>query len=200
MKNKDFTLGLGVIALIAIIVAVYLYFENQKSKEKIEELEEDNLKLILDSLKNSNFSDEVKQQIIKLIDKFKDIDVKMSNELAQALQLIQIGQVENAIEDLVKIMEHLLNTHYTNNRDYKEWLKNQQDKKDTLHNKLGFCKHEKKINEIEHSFFIAIKNIRNKEDHTLDLQLDEHLSISGLMAGIWGIIKLSEIVYEQSNI
>lgn len=200
MINKRTTvLGIAVAAVVAIIIAVYLYFENEDNKQKIVELEEDKLKLILDSLKrNPNLSDEIKSQIEKLIKDFENIDEQVSNELAQALQLLQIGQIENAIEDLVKIMEHLLNVHYKNDKNFKSWLKEQKKKYD-LHSLLTFCKSEKKINDIEFQFYIAIKTIRNKEDHTLDLKLDDYLNASGLITAIGGIFKIATIVYPKNQ-
>jgi hypothetical protein len=199
-NNKNvIVLGVTAIAVIAIIVAVYIYFENEKNKQKIVELEEDKLKLILDSLnRNPNLSEEIKQQLEKLINGFADIDEKVSNELAQALQLFQIGQTENAIEDLVKIIEHLLTVHYKEHKGFKTWLKEQKKKFD-LHNLLSFCKQEQKITEIEFQFYIAIKTIRNKEDHTIDLKLDDFLNASGLIAAIGGIIKIASIVYPKEQ-
>lgn len=199
MSNKNITIVISVVAIAAILVAVYLYYDNEKLKTKIKELEEDKLKLILDSLKrNPDLSEEIKQQIQKLINDFKNIDSKISNELAQALQLLQIGQVENAIEDLVKIIEHLLVTHYQNNNEFKTWLKTEKKKSD-LHNLLTFCKKDEKINDIEFQFFVAIKTIRNKEDHTLDLKLDNYLNASGLITAIGGIFKLASIVYPKKS-
>lgn len=188
-------------AVVALFIAVYLlYLENEKSKQKIAELEKDRLRLILDSLKhNPNLSDEIKHQIEKLIIGFADVDEKVSNELAQALQLFQIGQTENAIEDLVKIIEHLLTVHYNEDNGFKDWLKEQKKKQD-LHNLLTFCKKEEKISEIEFQFFIAIKTIRNKEDHTLDLKLDDYLNVSGLITAIGGIFKIASIVYPKKQL
>lgn len=200
-QNNKIPLGiLALTAIAAIFVAAYLYFENEENKNKIAELEEDKLRLILDSLKqNPNLSVEIKLQLEKLIDNFKNIDDKVSNELAQALQLLQIGQTENAIEDLVKIIEHLLSVHYKNDANCKKWLKEQKKKFD-LHNLLTFCKEEKKIDEIEYQFFIAIKTIRNKEDHTLDLKLDSYINASGLITAIGGIFKIASIVYPRKQI
>lgn len=199
-KHKNaFVLGFAAIAVIAIIIAVYLYNENEKNKQKIAELEEDKLKLILDSLKrNPNLSEEIKLQLEKLINRFADIDEKVSNELAQALQLFQIGQTENAIEDLVKIIEHLLTVHYKEDKEFNVWLKEQKKKFD-LHNLLTFCKHEKKITDIEFQFYVAIKTIRNKEDHSLDLKLDGYLNASGLITAIGGIFKIASIVYPKKQ-
>lgn len=198
MSNRKNIL-IGVIAVIAIIVAVCLYWENEKNEKKIAELEDDKLKLILDSLKtNPNLSDEIKRQLEKLIDKFKDIDIKISNEIAQALQLFQLGHAENAIEDLVKIIEHLLREHYKSDSDCKKWLK-QQKRRFDLHNLLSFCKEEKKIDDVEYQFFIAIKTIRNKEDHTLDLKLEEYINASGIITAIGGISKIAALVYPKQK-
>jgi hypothetical protein len=200
LKNKHIVIGISAIAVIAILIAVYLHLDNDKQKKKIAELEEDKLKLILDSLnQNPNLSNEIKLQIRKLIKGFEHIDPKVSNELAQALQLFQIGQTENAIEDLVKIIEHLLTLHYKDNQECKDWLKEQKKKFD-LHNLLTFCKTEKKIDDIEFQFFVAIKTIRNKEDHTLDLKLDSYLNASGLITAIGGIFKIASIVYPKQKI
>ena len=199
-SNKNgLAIGVAAIAVIAIFIAIYLYNENEKSKQKIVDLEEDKLKLILDSLKrNPNLSEEIKQQLEKLINGFADIDEKVSNELAQALQLFQIGQTENAIEDLVKIIEHLLTVHYKEDKGFNAWLKEQKKKFD-LHNLLTFCKQEKKITDIEFQFYVAIKTIRNKEDHTLDLKLDDYLNASGLITAIGGIFKIASIVYPNKQ-
>ena len=179
MANNNNKILIGVFMVTAFVLAAYFYFENLKKDEKISKLEEDKLKLILDSLKhNPNLSNEIKQQLEKLIEKFKDVDEKVSNELAQALQLFQIGQIENAIEDLVKIIEHLLTVHYL----------------------LTFCKEEKKIDEVEFHFYIALKVIRNKEDHTLDLKLDHYLNASGLITAIGGIFKIASIVYPKKEL
>lgn len=197
--KKNLQLTLGVLVLAAIFVGVYLYLENEKKEKKIKELEEDKLKLILDSLKrNPDFSEEIKRQIEKLIENFQRVDNRISNELAQALQLLQIGQTENAIEDLVKIIEHLLTTHYKDNPDCKAWMKEQKKKFD-LHNLLTFCKSEKKIDEIEYQFFIAIKAIRNKEDHTIDLKVADYLNVSGLITAVGGIVKIASIVYPKKD-
>ncbi|RYY41659.1 MAG: hypothetical protein EOO08_00580 [Chitinophagaceae bacterium] len=187
------------VLIIGALILFYLYLENLKSKEKIRELQEDKLKLMLDALKNNDsLSDELRRQFSKLIVSFQKVDNTVSNELMQALQLYQIGQVENAIEDLVKIMEHLLKKHYEHSDGFKAWLKEQKKRFD-LHGMLGFCKHEKKINDVEYNFFLAIKAIRNKEDHEVDYQIDPFLGASGLIAGIGAIFKLATLVYPSDN-
>jgi hypothetical protein len=56
---------------------------------------------------------------------------------------------------------------------------------------------EKKINEVEYQFFIAIKTIRNKEDHEVNFRLDGNLSVSGIVAAIAAIIKVQKIIEEK---
>lgn len=201
MSNKNkWLIGLGTIAVIATFVATYFYIEDQKKRKRIIDLEQDNLKLILESIKNNhNLSDELKSQLTKLVKQFENIDIKVANEIAQALQLLQIGQTENAIEDLVKIIEHLLTVHYQHDSSFKAWLKKEKKKFD-LFNLLTYCKSDKKITEIEYQFFLAIKKVRDKEDHTLDLKLDPYLNASGLITAIGGIMKLTTIVYPHKQI
>ncbi len=201
-EKKVIIIGAAAVAVVAIAIAIYLYCEHERDKKRIAELEEDKLKLILDSLKhNSSLSEEVKRQLEKMIDQFNNVDKKISNELAQALQFFQIGKVEDAIRDLVKIIEHLLTAHYENDSKFKTWLKEKKAKFD-LHNLLTFCKEEGKISEIEFRFYLAIKTIRNKEVHTIDLNLDGYLNASGLIAAIGAILKIASIVYpnKQKNL
>lgn len=192
-KNQKIVVGAGFVAVAAILIALYFYFQSQGEKKKRKITEEDNLKLILDSIhQNNNLTNEVQRQLEKLVDKFKTINPKISNEIAQALQLIQIGQIENAIEDLAKIIENLLKEHYKEDDNYKTWL---GKRKADFQSRLEFCKHEKKINKVEFSFFIAVKTIRNEEDHELDMNLPDYLNASGLIIGIGGIFKLASMVY-----
>jgi Rad3-related DNA helicase len=192
-KNHKITVGIGFVAVAAIVIAFYFYFQSQNEKKKRIKTEEDNLKLILDSIhQNHDLTNEVQTQLEQLAKKFRTINPKISNEIAQALQLIQIGQVENAIEDLAKIIENLLKEHYHEDNNFKTWL---GKKKADFQSRLEFCKHEKKINKVEFSFFVAVKTIRNEEDHELDVNLPNYLNASGLIIGIGGIHKLSSLVY-----
>lgn len=198
MSNNEPHNGWIVLAIVAVIIAIYLYANNQEKDRQIEELKEDKLKLILENLKkNRSLSDEVKRQIEKLCLEYKEIDIRVSNELAQALQLLQLNQIENAIEDLAKIMENLLKKHYTDNTEFISWVKTKKGSKITLKNLLIFCRNKNKIMEIECSFFVAIKSIRNAEAHELDLRNHTYLNISGIIAAAGGIIKLSMLVHPK---
>jgi len=188
---------IGIVAVAAIFVAAYLFTQNRKQKKVIDDLteEREHLKLLISIIRKSNqFDDNLKGEIENLINKFNKIDPSVANELAQALQLLQIGQVENAIEDLVKIMEHLLNKKYSTDSSFIRWIKENKKKKD-LHNYLEYSKNTGLISEVEFSFFNAVRIIRNKEDHEIDFKLDKYLTASGLVTAIGAIMKIGSIVY-----
>lgn len=197
--NKKTSVALTAIAITAIIVAIILYTQGQQerklAREKIDEHENDKYKLILDSINNYGVSAEVKSQLIKLFERFRVIDEALANEIGQALQLISIGQQENAIEDLAKIIDNLLKKLYCNKTDFKSWLKSNKRKAD-FHSHLDYCHHEDKIiTKIEYKFIQAVKEIRNTEAHELDLKLDVNTSASGLLSAIHGIAKIGALVY-----
>ena len=179
----------------AVLVGGYLYNRNRKLVRENYELKEQqrHLKILIHTIKESSqFNNQMKQEILWLIDYFKNLDEKIANELAQALQLLQIGQTENAIEDLVKIMENILEQKYKSKKSFGEWLRNTK-KKLNLHNMLEYAKKCEDIDEVEFKFFVAVKTIRNKEDHTLDLKLADYLNASGLITCIGAIMKLGQV-------
>ena len=184
---------------VGLLQAPVAQTKNENEKEK-KELESDNLKLIYDSInRNPDFSEEVKRQLENLVKRFEHVNYKISNELVQALQLLQIGHVENAIEDLSKIVENLLKYHYLNNVDFKEWVKNTKGINHDFNGYLTYCyQRDKKITKIEYDFLKATKSIRNAEDHDLDVNLSSWLNASGIAAAIDGIIKISAFVYPET--
>ncbi len=180
--------GLG-----GLLVGAYFFNRNKQLSLENSYLKEQqkHLRLLIQTVKESSRCDyQMKREILRLIDHFKDIDEKIANELAQSLQLLQIGQTENAIEDLVKIMENILEQKYKSDSNFIDWLK-EKKRRLSLHNLLEYAKISETIDEIEFRFFIAVKTIRNKEDHTLDLKLDRYLNASGLITCIGAIMKLS---------
>ncbi len=197
MKSESkIVIGVGIIA--SLCVMVYLYFENQKLKKENTKINDNNLKLMLSKIDDKiSFDERVFMQLTSMIENFRNTKPKIANEIAQAMNLLRIGQIENAIEDLVKIMENILKDYYKFNTSFLKFL----DKKNPTFDKhLEFCyKKDNKISEIEYNFYKAIKAVRNAEDHELDLQLPTLLNVSGLLCAIEGIIKLSTFTYQQEN-
>lgn len=180
------------VVLVCIFLGAGLYFTNEKLKEerqKRKEAEQANVRLIMDSIrKQKGFSEVVKDELKQLGQQFEAIEPDVTAKIAKAIQLIEINQTENAIEDLAVIMENLLNDYYSKDNAFKAWLKNRRA---DLHNLLSYCKEDKKINDVELQFFLGVKTIRNKEDHTLNLKLDEYLNATGLIIGIGAIVKIA---------
>ena len=91
MNKKGLIIALIIVFVLTGGLAVYFYTEDKKKKKKIDELEKDNLKLLLESIKgNHNLSEEIRRQLIKLVRQFQDIYAKVANEIAQAIQLLKI--------------------------------------------------------------------------------------------------------------
>lgn len=188
--NKSTIIILAV--LVCVLLATGLYFTNQKlneEKQKRKEAEQANVRLIMDSIrKQKGFSEVVKDELKHLGQQFESIEPDVTAKIVKAIQLIEINQTENAIEDLAVIMENLLNDYYSKDNAFKAWLKNRRA---DLHNLLAYCKEDKKINDVELQFFLGVKTIRNKEDHSLNLKLDEYLNATGLIVGIGAIVKIA---------
>jgi len=195
MSNSNQNNLLILAAIAAVGVGAYLYTKNQQLEKENNRLKEQNehLVLLVKTIKESSrFDNQMKQELLKLIDRFKNIDEKVANELAQALQLLQIGQVENAIEDLVKIMEHILKSKYEKDGSFKSWLKSTK-RKLSLHNLLEYAKEQTQITKVEYQFFVAVKAIRNEEDHTVDFKPDNYLNASGMITCLGAIMKLGKL-------
>ena len=103
------------------------------------------------------------------------------------------------IEDLAVIMENLLEYYYQKDNGFVTWLK-KVNKRIDLHNLLTYCKVDKKISDVEYQFFLGVKTIRNKEDHTLNQKLDDYLNATGLIVGIGAIVKIASFWKEKKHL
>ena len=95
-----------IIGALAVISAVFIFYfiqerkKNELSVAKIKKLEQERLKLIKDSLKKADIPQEIKDQILRLINEYKDIDPNVADKLLDVLSLIEIGQKDKAIMDM----------------------------------------------------------------------------------------------------
>lgn len=200
MKKTDWIIVLGIALFIACGGFLYFYFRNKETEQENAQLKEDNLRLVLEALKqNPNLSDEIKRQLQNLIARYENIDAKVANELVFSVKLMDEGNVETAIQNLVKIIEHLLSAHYKDDESFIAWCKKEKKKLD-LFAMLTYCKFQQKINDIEFQFFMAIKKIRDKEVHLCDLQIDDYLNASGLITAVGGVMKVSTVVYPTKKL
>ena len=114
MKGKDILIGtLGVVAFVFMA----LFFDERNSNkvllEKNDELSDDKLKLLKESInQNNELTPEVKNQIKNLISEYESTHPKVSIELRAVLEQIQNGKEIKAIRDLANIIENLLKDKY----------------------------------------------------------------------------------------
>ena len=85
-------------------------------------------------------------------------------------------------------MENLLEDYYKKDNGFVTFLKNRRA---DLHHLLTYCNKDKKISDVELQFFLDVKTIRNKEDHTLNQKLDAYLNATGLIVGVGAIVKIA---------
>jgi len=193
------------IILIAIIIllGVGFYYTNQSlqlERQKRKEAEQANVRLIMDSIRRQKgFTEAVKHELELLSKQFEAIEPDVTSKIAKAIQLIEINQTENAIEDLAVVMENLLEDYYKKDNAFVSWIK-KMNKRADLHHLLTYCNKDKKINEVELQFFLGVKTIRNKEDHTLNQKLDDYLNATGLIVGIGAIVKIASFWKQKKQL
>ena len=221
-KNKNWIIGVVSIAGFVILILLYqkdkAYKLLEKKKKKVNELEKDNQILFaanselievvneyeenMSSLKNiiknnAQIEVEVKRKITDLIDTYKTIDSKVSNELKAAMVLIEAKQPTKAAFSLAKIVENLLEEKYSNTNDFKDYLvsKNNGKKRTPVFNDyLDYAKDKKLIEPEEYHFAKGLKEIRNQEGHEMDVKKHENWIATAFFTGIGLIFKLSVVV------
>ncbi len=183
-KNNVLLIG---IALVAAALIYYLIENNRKLKfqeNRIKELEENKIQLIKDSLSKSALTEEIKNQVLELINEYKDIDEDISNELISVLSLIGIDQIEKAIKDLAKIIENLLKDNFLNDEKFKN------KKFVSLGKLIELAKESGLFNNKEYNAVCVLKEFRNEESHELNVKYGSNWQMIGLLGGIEIIFKL----------
>lgn len=219
-NNENWIIVAG---LVAGFVILWLSYEKdkaykllEKSKSKNKDLENENeillvtnkelidvvhefrakiisLKLMVEG--DKELESGVKKKINELIDTYKEIDLKVTNELTAAMALIEIKQPVKAAFSLAKIVENLLEEKYSSNVAFNEFVKenNNGKKKDpSFHDYIEFAKKEKLIETEEYHFAKGLKAIRNQEGHELDVKKHENWLLTAIFTGIGLIFKLSK--------
>lgn len=196
--NKNTVIILIVVIVIMGLGLMGLNETLQQERKKRKEAEQANVRLIMDSIrKQKGFTDAVKHELDLLAKQFEAIEPEVTAKIAKAIQLIEINQTENAIEDLAVVMENLLEDYYKKDSGFVTFLKNRRA---DLHHFLTYCNKDKKISDVELQFFLGVKTIRNKEDHTLNQKLDAYLNATGLIVGIGAIVKIASFWKEKKQL
>ncbi len=187
MSNKDTTIL--ILTAIAGILGYFLIQEANKNKantKRIKALEKDRLKLMKDAIENSDhLSKEIKDQIHKLIDEYQEIDEEVAKELVSVLSLVNIGQHEQAIKDLAKIIENMLSEKYKDESKFKSFKKYIP-----LAKLIEHAKEVKFFSSKEYNASCILKDIRNEVSHELNVRYGSNWQVIGLLGGIEIIFKL----------
>lgn len=202
MDNKT-KITIASSALIAFLVLAYFYLlKNQSNQIHIEDENEEGEMFRINSLidGNESFTNEMKKKTKHLISKFTHINPDIAQKLVESIQLFQI-KPSNAVEDMVVIIENLLDKLYSKNTEFKKWVSSTKDTRNNNEGRLRYCwKIDKYINQEDYHFYMGAISIRNREDHELNVDLDELTNFSGLASGIDAITKIGSIVYPDSSL
>ena len=203
MSNKNkILIGIGAVASAFIII--WLIIENKNKGAIINKLEIDKMKLLKDGLKNNpNISDEIKNQIEELIEKYSNINPDIAEELSTALSIINAGNDEKGIGTLALIIENLLTQKYKKSSEFRQWLKRTTDKniKNVVYDDyIEFAKVDKVFIDEEYYFAKTIKAIRNGTFHKPGKKIDYNFSKAGILVGIGLILKVGEKLQIEGKI
>lgn len=219
-NNSGWIIGLGIAVGFVILWLAYdrdkAYKLLEKSKKKEGDLEKENEVLLsantelvevvheyednLSSLKkmirdNDQLESEVKKKLVTLIDTYKGIDKKVSNELTAAMALIEAKQPTKAAFSLAKIVENLLKEKYSQNGDFREFIKSKNKGKrrsPVFNDYLEYAKNQNHIGSDEFHFAKGLKEIRNQEGHELDVKKQDSWLATAFFTGIGLIMRLGE--------
>jgi hypothetical protein len=183
----------NIIALLILFVFGFLWIRNRKLVEENKQLRRnrnDALRLVKTIQENSRFDNQLKEGIQVLLDYYENRNSDIAIELKRVLDLFDDGQFENAIRDLVKIIENILNSKYQDTNDFKDWLKNKQSSFADL---INYAKHIKDISDVEHKFLIALKECRNSGSHNLNVVFDDYINAGAFITCIGAIIKIDKV-------
>ncbi len=198
MKKEHLITGGG---LILLFIIIYFFTEKQKrekeldkSRERESQLHKENsaLKNMMTDLTNEveeiienkeELSGDVKSQLKALIDKYKDIDQEVTNELTSISLLLEIKEEVKAIAALTNVIENLLKKIYVDDPELKPNAK--------LFALIDHAKKKHLIVSEEYHFLYALKQIRNESVHQLAVRKSRNIVESSILIGITMIFKLA---------
>lgn len=193
MKGKD--IALGTVTIVAGIL-IYLLI-SEKALNKLKEKEIKNLKkekkdLLLKSLNNKEqIPNEIKRQIIELINNYNGVEDDICNELISVLELIEIGQEIKAIKDLTKIIENLLKEKYEKENDSKS------KKFVPLAKLIDYAKESNFFNQKEYNTACILRDFRNEESHNLNVTDTRNMIMASMLGGIELIFRIGKKLVVQ---
>lgn len=187
MKGKDIAITtLVIVAGIFAMLFIAEKLENIELRKKNDDLLEDKLKLLRETLKNKkSISPEIIDQISKLIEYFRKNKPSISKELSDVIIQIQNGQDIKAIRDLAKIIENLLKDKFKNEPRFLKL------KYISLKALIEFAKESNLFNDKLYHSACILHQFRNEESHELAVQDSENMKLTALLGGLEIISKIN---------
>jgi hypothetical protein len=195
MNNNQIMIGSGALIALGLIV----YYHNEKRKAELElinsQSENKALKNIVIELKievssiidsKSELSTDLRKQLNTLIEDYKNIDEKITNELVSINSLLEIKEETRAILSLAKIIENLLKKLYKDDQEVKKNAK--------FSDLINHAKSKKIFNKEEVHFLNGIREIRNQEAHEVGVKKEMNIVLASILSGVAILFKLSAIV------
>ncbi len=186
-NNWAFTL----IALAGLLLW-WLFKQNRRKDQVIHELRKEKndiynelreINSIIDQ--SMDLTAEVKVKIRNLINENQTIEESVRSELLQAFILIQVQLSSKALLCLAKIIENSLRVIFANDGVYA-----QKYRADRFVDLLNHAKDTGVLDRDEFHYANGIRELRNQEAHTLNVERDDSWKISSLLVATSIIIKL----------
>lgn len=198
--SKKVLFIVGATALICIILIWWLKNQeikkiNEASEEKdnfINELELSNFELINEILKTEKtLPDNVRNQVINLIEKYQIKDNKIAIELESVIKLIESGEYEKAVMSIAKIIENILKKKFEKDKEFNAHLINQDGKKRraVFNEFIEYAKKIKLFSKAESQFALGLKELRNEEAHELAVKRKANFNLGSILTAIELVIK-----------
>lgn len=202
MKKETLIIGGSVVIIIAIIA--YFLLEKRKRETELLESEDREKKLsrentalrnVVSALKNEvneiidkkdELSEDVKSQLKSLIEEYKDIDEKVTDELLSVTTLLEIKEDTKAIMGLAKIIERLLKQIYSEDNELRDNAR--------FVDLIEHAKRKNLIENEEYHYLNGLRTIRNEEAHGVGVKKNYNIVSSSLLIGVSIILKLAHVM------
>ncbi|MGQ2985491.1 DUF4145 domain-containing protein [Flavobacterium sp.] len=185
MTNRALLINASLIAIV--IVAFYLlykaYCNLKELKEENDRLREMNLLLFKEYVKNCRaIPEDIQSQLTELTEKYEHIDSDIATELISTLEVYKNGHSQDCIVRLGKIIENLLS---------KKVAELSPARRRTLKDLIDSAKNLRILNEQEWNICEAIRGVRNKLAHEINVQINAGWTSITLLGAIQIIFQLS---------
>jgi len=174
-RNQIVLTSVALLASIAIIIILINSLKNQKNKlidkekeynDKYTKIQEENLLLQLEFLKNQGVNPEILKTIENLINNFQPNE-KITSELNEILNLTKDKHIKSAFIKLSKLLERLLFDKFNLTDEYKKYCKEKKKQIDNFDTLIEYSKEINFFDEKDYHYSKLIKKIRNIETHEL---------------------------------